>query len=118
MHLNFITIATRRLEESVVFYRDLAGLQIVKRLSPGNGEIVFMGNERGDTMIELVHFPDAEPASAQGLTLSFACPQDLEALREKATRMSCSPSPILDHPPKPRHFTLSDPNGIPVEFGG
>lgn len=37
MKLNFIAFMVRNLENSVMFYQNLAGLQVVRRLNPGLG---------------------------------------------------------------------------------
>ncbi|NMB30182.1 MAG: VOC family protein, partial [Clostridiales bacterium] len=41
---------------------------------------------------------------------------ELDVLREKATKLGYSPSEIISMEPKPRHFTVADPDGIIVEF--
>lgn len=116
MKLNFITFMVRDIEASGAFYRDLAGLQIVRRISPEGGEIVFLANADGETMLELVEFPQVEKVTAKGMVLSFSADDDLEALREKAVASGYSPSEIIEQGPKPKHFKVTDPDGIVVEF--
>ena len=114
--LGYITVMVRDLERSLAFYQELAQLQVVRRFRPGPGEIAFLANGVGETMLELVAFPDAEKVCAQGLVASFAAEGGLEGLRQKAAGLGYAPSEIFDHPPKPRHFTVPDPDGITVEF--
>lgn len=116
MRLNYITLMVRDLERSLAFYQELAGLHVVRRLTPGPGEIAFLANGEGETMLELVHFDHAEPVSAKGLVISFQAEGDLAALRETALRLGHRPSEIVAQGPKPAHFTLPDPDGIVVEF--
>lgn len=117
MKLNYITILVRDLEQSAAFYQDLAGLSVVRRIQPEGGEIAFLANGAGETMIELVRLNHAGQAMAKGLTLSFLCEGDLDTLRRKAESLGYAPSAILEMGAKPKHFTLTDPDGIPVEFG-
>lgn len=116
MKLNFITFMVRDIEKSTAFYKELAGLQVVRRLSPEAGEIVFLANEKGETMLELIEFEGAEKVTARGMVLSFTAKGSLEELREKAAALGYSPSEIIALGPKPRHFTVFDPDEITVEF--
>lgn len=116
MKLNYITFMVRDVEKSVVFYQNLAGLSVMNRMNPGAGEIVFLANEKGETMLELIEFEGVEKVSARGMVMSFSAKSDLEALREKAISLGYSPSEILTKGPKPRHFTVADPDEIVVEF--
>jgi len=60
------------LERSVKFYRDILGLAEVKRhKSPRGSELVFMGADGSEELIELCHFPGSEPVK---------CPPDLTHL--------------------------------------
>ena len=54
------------LERSVKFYRDILGLAEVKRhKSPRGSELVFMGADGSEELIELCHFPGSEPVKCQ-----------------------------------------------------
>lgn len=116
MKLNFITFMVRNIEKSVAFYQELAGLQIINRISPAAGEIVFLANEKGETMIELIEFEGAEKVTAKGMVMSFSAKGELEELRDKAFDLGYSPSEIIEKGPKPKHFTVADPDGIIIEF--
>ena len=116
MKLNFITFMVRDIKKSVDFYQELAGLQVMNRISPGAGEIVFLANEKGETMLELIEFEGVEKVITKGMVMSFSAKGELEELREKALILGCSPSKIIAEDPKPKHFTVADPDGIIVEF--
>lgn len=117
MKLNYITFMVRDIEKSVAFYQDLAGLQIIKRISLEAGEIVFLANAEGETMLELIEFDGAEKVITKGMVMSFSAKDELEKVREKAIKLALSPSKIIEKGPKPKHFTVLDPDGIVVEFG-
>lgn len=116
MKLNFITLMIRDIEKSTAFYQGLAGLHVVRRFNPGKGEIVFLANAEGETMLELIQFDDAEKVSAKGMIMSFLVRDDLSKLREDAVKLGYHPSEIIRGGAKPEHFTIADPDGIIVEF--
>lgn len=117
MKLNYITFMVRDIEKSVAFYQDLAGLQVIRRISLEAGEIVFLSNAKGETMLELIEFDGAEKVTTRGMVMSFSVEAELEKVREKAVILGFSPSEIIEKEPKPKHFTALDPDGIVVEFG-
>ena len=116
MKLNYITFMVRDIEKSLAFYQDLVGLKIVNRINPGAGEIVFLANEKGETMLELIEFVGVEKVETKGMVMSFLAKTSLEELKEKATTLDYSPSEIIAKGPKPKHFTVMDPDEIVVEF--
>ncbi len=116
MKFNFITFMVRDIKKSVAFYQELAGLQIMRRISPEAGEIVFLANAQGETMLELIEFEGVEKVTARGMVVSFLAQGPIEALREKALSLGYFPSEIIPGGAKPKHFTVADPDGIVVEF--
>ena len=55
MKIEHITINSGKLEESVKFYQDVAGLEITRDMrGKGPLNIVFLADEKGDTCIELI----------------------------------------------------------------
>lgn len=116
MQLCYITVMVRNMEKSLSFYRDFAGLKIVRRFNPGMGEIAFLENKAGDTKLELIAFPNAEKVQVSGMVMSYRAETDLETLREKAIEMGYEPTEIINCPPKPAHFRVTDPDGIWTEF--
>lgn len=116
MKLSYITIMVRDIEKSIIFYEELAGLQIVRRFNPGQGEIVFLANAEGETMLELIEFKDVEKVAVKGMVMSYQVEDELEKVREKAIILGYNPTEIINFNPKPMHFKVSDPDGITVEF--
>ena len=116
MKLNFITMMVRDVGKSTAFYQDVAGLQIVNRISLKAGEIVFLANGKGETMLELIGFAGAGKVAAKGLVFSFTAGGELDEIRQKALALGYAPSETVEGGPKPRHFTVADPDGIVVEF--
>ncbi len=110
-----MTILVRDLEKSVKFYTELVDLKVLRKINPPMGEIVFLANAEGETMLELLGFEEGEKVETKSLTLSFQA-EDLEKVYEKAVELGYNPSPIVNQPPKPAHFHLEDPDGITVEF--
>ena len=117
MKLNYITIMVRNIKKSLAFYQELADLKAVNSISLEDGEIVFLANSKGETMIELIEFKDAEKVSTKGMVISFLVENNLEKLREKASSLGYRPSEMIELGQKPKHFTVEDPDGIVVEIG-
>jgi lactoylglutathione lyase len=109
-------VETRGIEQSVAFYKELVGLQEMNRISLEAGEIVFLANSKGETMIELIEFDGVEKVETKGMVMSYLADTELEELREKAIQLGYTPSEIIDKGPKPKYFTITDPDGIVVEF--
>lgn len=116
MKLNFITFMIRDIEKSITFYQELAGLRVMNRFNPGMGEIVFLANAEGETMLELIQFDTAEKVLTKGMVISFSVHDNLSDLRTHAIQLGYDPSEIISGGAKPDHFTVSDPDGITVEF--
>lgn len=116
MKLNLITLVPSNPSESEKFYTELIGLKVARKMDVGPGSIVFLANKQDETMIEILNLPIEEKASAKGLTLTFESDESLELIREKAIKLGYQPSNIIDQGSKPRHFSVTDPDGLQVEF--
>lgn len=115
MKLSYITIMVRNIENSVKFYEELVGLMVARRLNVGAGEIIFLSNGDGETMIELIQFENVPKVETKGMTLSFKT-ENITDIRNKAIQMGFNPSDIISEAPKPAHFNVKDPDGIDIEF--
>jgi lactoylglutathione lyase len=72
------------LERTVKFYRDILGLQEVKRhKSPRGSELVFMKAPESEELIELCHFPGSESVQVQADLTHLAFEVDSLAEFEK-----------------------------------
>lgn len=87
MKLNYITIMVRDLEKS-----------------------------QGDTMLELIQFEQAEEVTSTGMVFSFLAKKPLTELKEQSEVMGYLTSDIVSEPPKPAHFTVTDPDGLVIEI--
>lgn len=116
MKLNYITFMVRDIERTIAFYQNLAGLEIIRRFNPGMGEIAFMADSENETNLEFIQFENVPKVQTSGMTVSFKVDEDLKKLREKVITMGYRPSEIINRPPKPEHFKVSDPDNIEVEF--
>ena len=116
MKLNYITLMVGNLEQSLDFYGGLLGLQTLRRFTIPQGAIAFVADKKGDTMLELIQSEQAEPVRASGMVLSFLADRPLAELRERAVAMGYPATAMVSQPPKPAHFTVTDPNGLRVEL--
>ena len=116
MKVNYITIMVRDIEKSLNFYCSLISLKPIKELNPPQGKIVFLADRQGDTMLELIQFEQTEKVTSTGMVFSFIADKPLTELKEQAQAMGYLTSDILSEPPKPAHFTVSDPDGLIIEI--
>lgn len=116
MKLNYITIMVRDIEKSLDFYCGLISLKRIKELNPPQGKIVFLADRQGDTMLELIQFEQAEKVTSTGMVFSFPANKPLTELKEQADAMGYHTSDIISEPPKPTHFTVTDPDGLIIEI--
>ena len=109
------TINTDVLESSILFYKDVVGLPVVRRFKTGDGEIAFLGQE-GATLIELIQTSAPAPKVGQGISLGFA----VESLEETLTMLAEMGIKIESGPFQPnesiRFFYVLDPNGVRIQF--
>ncbi len=112
----FLTFMVRDLQKSVQFYRDVAGLHIVRQFNAGPGEIVFMANAENETMVELIDFPNAPKIETKNMVMCFTAEEPLEELKTRIESMGYSTTDILNAPPQPRNFKVADPDGVTIEI--
>ena len=120
-----VTISVKDIKASIEFYRDIAGLEVNRRIAANHDtdtEIVFLGN--GDTEVELIS--DAVQDSTEqgkgnslgfkGITLGFlteSLGNTIALLREKRYETDGA---IHSPNPKVSFFFAHDPDGYSVQF--
>ena len=115
MHIDHITIRTEKLEASIGFYEDTAGLKIVRDLRKIDAQIVFLADAEGDTRIELIEVPTGRGYCGNGISIGFHT-NDAAGFREKLLKDGFQASEIVSPNPSVRFFFVSDPNGVPLQF--
>ena len=115
MKLLHVTIHTDRFEEEKAFYRDIAGLRMIRDQSSPERKMVFMANEAGDTEIEIIGDAAASDAGNDFLSIGFRT-EDVEEKHEQLARLGLAPSQISCPKPGVRFFFVKDPAGVRVQF--
>ena len=115
MNIHHLAIRVKNLEESLKFYQNVAGLQVMERFTEGPAELAYMADHEGASEIELICIPDGETASASGMFICFGT-DDLEAVHKIATEENRNPSPIREPSPTAKYFYVYDPDGLSVQF--
>ena len=118
MKILWTTLYVKKLEESIAFYSNLLGLQVVRRFKAGPGiEIAFMGNGIDDeTLVEL--FADSNNNAAnysEFVSIGFAV-DSVETMLDTVKRENI---PVHTGPfetPAAKFFIIKDPNGFNVQF--
>jgi lactoylglutathione lyase len=112
------TIHVKDLDESIVFYSDLLGLQVMQRFPAGPGiEIAFMGNGiDNETLVELFANCNNDTVNfSEYLSIGFSVDSidaTLDTVRSKNIPIHTQPFET----PKFKWFTIKDPNGLNVQF--
>jgi len=118
MKFLWTTIHVKKLEESIVFYSNLLGLQVVRRFPAGPGiEIAFMGNGiDGETLIELLADSNQNAINfSEFISIGFAV-DSVETMLDTVKKQNI---PIHSGPfenPGSKFFVIKDPNGFNVQF--
>lgn len=115
MKFYHLTFMVRDIEKSAQFYQELVGLKIVRRFQAGPGEVMFLANEEGETMIELVCMPEGQKFEGKGMFICFES-DDVYATRAQAEAMGLNPSDMRNPDPHSLYFYVYDPDGVSVEF--
>lgn len=118
MKFLWTTIYVKNLEESMAFYSDLVGLQMLQRFPAGPGiEMAFMGNGiDGETLVELI--ADSNNSSinhSEFIYIGFAV-DSVDAMLDtvKSKNIPVHSGPV--ETPSFKFFCIKDPNGVNVQF--
>lgn len=107
------------LERTVKFYREVLGLEEVRRhKSPRGSELVFLKAPQSEELIEICFFPGSEPVKVQSdLThLAFEV-ESLEGFRQHLTRLGMKFSEEPHFKPDGSGFAFIDaPEGYEIEL--
>jgi len=115
MKFHHLSLRVRDFEKSMSFYTGLAGLSVAKQFEANGGNVAYLQNGDGETMIELIAMPQGQNFDGKGLFLCFAS-DDLEAVHAAAVSRGWNPSDIRNPEPTARYFYVYDPDGVSVQF--
>ncbi|NLY44561.1 MAG: VOC family protein [Tissierella sp.] len=110
------TISVKNLEESVKFYEEIVGLNVVNRFPAGpDSEIAFLGD--GETKIELIWNKNKTDINiGQDISWGFT----VDSVDEKINFLKEKGIDILEGPfqptPQSKFFFILDPNGLRIQF--
>ena len=109
------TLRVKNLEESLKFYRDIVGLEVVNRFGGHGVEIAFLGS--GDTKIELLCDGEGKDTNV-GSDISWgfdvgSLDKALALVKEKGIAIESGP---IQPNPHVRFFFIKDPNGMNIQL--
>lgn len=110
------TLAVKNMEESIEFYKEIVGLEVVKRFKSGQDtEIAFLND--GETKIELICNIDKKEINVGKDVLWGFAVDSLEdqmvLVKEKGIEITSGP---FQPNPYTKFFFVSDPNGMKIQF--
>ena len=110
------TMMVKNLEESLKFYIEIVGLNVVKRFNAGPGvEIAFLGD--GETKVELICNQDSKEVSfGKDISLGFevnSLDEMMTVVKEKGIDIHSGP---FQPNPHTKFFYILDPNGLKIQF--
>ncbi|MGV8981920.1 VOC family protein [Clostridium sp.] len=110
------TLMVKNLEESLLFYTEVVGLNVNRRFNAGPGvEIVFLGD--GETKIELICNEALKEVSfGQAISLGFEVDSVDEVMgfvKKKGIDIHSGP---FQPNPHTKFFYVLDPNGLKIQF--
>jgi lactoylglutathione lyase len=118
MKFLWTSIYVKNLDESIAFYSNLVGLQVLKRFPAGPGiEIAFMGNGINDeTLVELLEDNNNSTVNySEFISIDFAVDSvDTMVDTVKSKNISVHKGPF--ETPGSKFFCIKDPNGLNVQF--
>ena len=118
MEFLWTTICVKKLEESIAFYSNLLGLQVVRRFPAGPAmEIAFMGNGVDDeTLVELLADSNHNEVSySEFVSIGFAV-DSVDVMLETVKRENITVHNGPFETPGGKYFFIKDPNGFNVQF--
>ncbi len=109
------TLNVKDLDESITFYTEIIGLEVVRRFDSGHGEIAFLG--KGETQIELIQVGNKESINV-GLDISWGFETEnldktLKLLEEKGVKVLTD---VIQPNPFIKFVMVSDPNGMKIQI--
>jgi lactoylglutathione lyase len=116
MRFCWVTIHVKNLSESVQFYQNIIGLDVIKRMNPNpEMEIVFLGS--GETQIELIWNAKSEETNyGNDISLGFeveSVDKMIDILKEKNILILSGP---FQPNPTIRFIYIQDPDGLKIQF--
>ncbi|MGI6752298.1 MAG: VOC family protein [Anaerovoracaceae bacterium] len=113
-----VTIYVRNIEESLRFYQEIVGLEVTRRFPGGPGvEIVFLGDGKGKTEIELIKDDKCENVDlGKDISLGFEVEALEKTFKYVAEKGYDSEGGIIQPTPNVKFFFIRDPNGLKIQF--
>ena len=116
MRFCWSTLAVKNMDESIKFYKEIVGLELVKRYQSGKDtEIAFLND--AETKIELICNKDKKEINiGQDILWGFyvdSVEKQMALVKEKGVEITSGP---FQPNPFTKFFFITDPNGMKIQF--
>lgn len=117
MEFIWSTLRVNDFEESLNFYTEILGLEVVNQFEVGNGiKIAFLEGENSDTKIELLFDnDDRKTNTGQDISWGFAVKSMEETIAFLSEKKLEFEGPIQPNP-STKFIFIKDPNGMRVQL--
>jgi len=120
MKLSFVTISVKNMEESLKFYTEIIGLNVLKSFSPQPGVNITFLKDKDGGIVELIEYGDKSQASQDSIksivSIGFSVEdldKEMKILEEKNISIIRGPIKV---PSGERFIFIEDPNGVEIEL--
>ncbi|MDW2796068.1 VOC family protein [Clostridium boliviensis] len=115
MKFCWTTLHVKSLEESIRFYHEIIGLNIIKQFETGPDMKIAMLGEQGNALIELIEQKGISLES-RGISIGFEVASIDEAMEQlKKNHIGIKSGPFLPVP-STTFFFVEDPDGMEVQI--
>ncbi len=118
MSFVWTTLRVNNLGESVKFYTEIIGLKILDRMETGSGDnIVFLGDDKSDTKIELICGTAGNHKTNVGEDISWGFKvKSLDDTMTMLDDMGIKYEGPIQPNPKIKFIFMKDPNGMSIQL--
>ena len=116
MTIDYITIPTSSIDESIRFYENVMGFILDNKFSPRDGVIIAFLSGDGDCKIELIQREEADDNASCAVSIGFAV-EDMDEMYQhlKKHTVEIVTEPVT-MPNGVRLMQAKDPNGVLLGF--
>lgn len=120
MKMAFVTITVRNLRESLVFYKEVIGLEEITRFSPQSGMTIVFLKDKDNNKLELIEHENMKSERIKEHNSIVSIGYNVENLEKVIELLNDRMIKIIQGPTQvaggARLLLIEDPNGVGISF--